>query len=85
VTDFGDLVTSFGEVNIPRTAARIRTLDEQGIVRTLVGPGGRLYANPDDPDGIGMPMAFAFDSKGNLAVVDTRNNSVRVLSARSLR
>lgn len=85
VSNFADVSQFAGDLNLPKTAARIRTIDAQGIIRTLAGPGGKLHPDPNDPDGIGLPSALAFDSKGNLAVVDMRNNSVRIISAETLR
>lgn len=85
LSDFGGSLEFLAGLNLQKTAARIRTLDATGIIRTLVGPGGKLYPDPNDANGIGLPTAMAFDSTGRLAVVDTRNNSVRIIPAEALR
>jgi hypothetical protein len=83
-SDFAGSLEFLAGLDIKKTAARIRVLDATGNVRTLAGPGGKLHPDPNDTNGLGLPSALAFDALGRLAVVDARNNSVRIIPAEAL-
>ncbi|MEB3283910.1 MAG: hypothetical protein VKN33_01305 [Candidatus Sericytochromatia bacterium] len=84
LSDFGGALDFLAGLRLEKTAARIRTIDHTGIIRTLVGPGGKLHANPNEEGAFGLPTMMTFDGQGRLAVVDTRNNSVRIIPAEAL-
>jgi sugar lactone lactonase YvrE len=69
---------------LPPLGARVRRLEPDGRLTTLMGPGGRLAPDPAAPDGLGAPMSLGFDRQGRLAIVDARTNSVRLVPAKAL-
>lgn len=71
-------------VQLPNSEARLRTITADGRIQTLMGPGGKLYPDPKDPESLGLPTNMAFDAQGRLAIVDIRSNTVRILPREAL-
>jgi hypothetical protein len=70
--------------DLPPLGARVRRIEPDGTITTLLGPGGRLATDPDAPDALGLPSTLGFDPQGRLAIVDIRTNSVRLVPPKAL-
>ncbi|MEB3222649.1 MAG: hypothetical protein VKS61_11275 [Candidatus Sericytochromatia bacterium] len=80
-----ETVIGTGSLELPPIPSRIRRIDRQGRIETIVGPGGRIHKDPAAEDALGLAGALAVDPQGRLAVVDVRSNSVRIIPAEALR
>ena len=63
---------------------RIRKVDSNGTITTVVGTGRTEFSDDGDPAhqaSLSMPYSIALDGEGNLYVVDTGNYRVRRIDA----
>lgn len=63
---------------------RIRMVSRSGIITTVAGSGVQGYSGDGGPAvtaQLNFPYGIALDGSGNLFIADTRNNSVRMVSA----
>ena len=63
---------------------RIRKVDPDGTITTIVGTGSEKFSGDGGPApkaNLSMPYSIALDSDGNLYVVDTGNRRVRRIDA----
>jgi hypothetical protein len=59
---------------------RIRRIDRQGVITTIVGNGTAAYTGDNGPAlqaSLNNPQGLAFDREGNLLIADTYNHAVR--------
>jgi DNA-binding beta-propeller fold protein YncE len=57
---------------------RVRRVDARtGVITTLAGEGGRVFAGRGPDASLNMPRALAFDAAGNLYIADTGHNQVK--------
>jgi uncharacterized protein (TIGR03437 family) len=62
----------------------IRSIDTNGIIRTVAGNGACTYfgdGNPAPQASFNGPSGMAYDSSGELVIADTYNNRLRVILA----
>jgi sugar lactone lactonase YvrE len=75
------LVTEEGELLIADTENhRIRKVDQNGLITTIVGTGVNGFGGDDGPPDkaqLWSPRGLAFDQNGNLLIADTANHRVR--------
>jgi len=75
------LVTEEGEVLIADTGNhRIRKVDREGVITTIVGTGVNGFGGDDGPPDkaqLWSPRGLAFDQNGNLLIADTANHRIR--------
>ena len=65
---------------------RIRKVDSNGTITTVVGTGRTEFSDDGDPAhkaSLSMPYSIALDGEGNLYVVDTGNYRVRKIDAKT--
>jgi len=65
---------------------RVRKVDTQGIITTVVGNGSGGYSGDGGPAiqaGL-TPLALAFDTAGNLLITDVNNNRIRKVNAQGI-
>jgi len=79
-------VDSAGNLFIPDTAnSRIRRVDAvTGVITTVAGNGESKFAGDGGPAvsaSLSFPLATAVDKQGNLYIVDSGNNRLRIVSA----
>ncbi|MEB3223573.1 MAG: hypothetical protein VKS61_15985 [Candidatus Sericytochromatia bacterium] len=67
---------------LPVVPPRIRKIDREGRITTLVGPGGQALTDPTAPDALVLPTAMIVDAQGRLVVADVGANVVRFFSLR---
>ena len=61
---------------------RIRRIDAEGVITTIVGTGERGFGRDGGPASAAQvfgPSGLALDESGNLYVADTQNNRIRVI------
>lgn len=68
--------------SLPLLPPRIRRIDVQGRIATLVGPGGTFLKDPTAPDALVLPSSLLVDSQGRLVVADAGANVVRFFPLR---
>ncbi|MEB3330822.1 MAG: hypothetical protein VKQ33_16490, partial [Candidatus Sericytochromatia bacterium] len=66
---------------LPGRPPRVRRITPDGLIRTVAGPGGRWFPDPDGEDALYMPACLAVMSDGRLAIGDIGSNLVRILPA----
>lgn len=75
------LVTGEGELLIADTENhRIRRVDRDGLITTIVGTGVTGFGGDDGPPDkaqLWSPRGLAFDPNGNLLIADTANHRIR--------
>ncbi|MEB3197917.1 MAG: hypothetical protein VKP62_12010, partial [Candidatus Sericytochromatia bacterium] len=69
---------------LPVVPARIRRVDREGRVTTLVGPGGRFLTDPTAVDALVLPTSLLVDGQGRLVVADAGANLVRFFPLRAI-
>ncbi|MEX2531238.1 MAG: hypothetical protein WD960_10740 [Gemmatimonadota bacterium] len=63
---------------------RVREVDEDGIIRTVVGTGERGYSGDGGPAleaRLDSPQSFGFDCAGRMYIGDEHNHVIRVVEA----
>ena len=82
---YGVAVDGFGNVYVADTHNnRIRQIDTNGIITTVVGTGVQSFggdAGPAIAAQINVPYGVAVDGLGNLYIADTGNNRIRRVDA----
>jgi sugar lactone lactonase YvrE len=85
----GVLIDPFGNVLIVDTLDyRVRKVDTNGIITTIVGSGSRAPAGDDSPANSGLagiyPYGIVLDSGGDMFITDYGNNRIREVVATGL-
>ena len=68
---------------LPQTYARVRRLTPDGRFETIMGPGGKFFADPTAEDALQLPATISLAPDGRLAVADPAANLIRILPAGS--
>jgi len=80
------LLTEEGELLIADTGNhRIRKVDRDGVITTIVGTGVNGFGGDDGPPDkaqLWSPRGLAFDPNGNLLIADTANHRIRRIERR---
>lgn len=63
---------------LPKLPARLRKITQDGMVTTLVGPGGKILTDPTAEDALGIPLSMIFDRQGRLVLSDAGNNQLKL-------
>jgi streptogramin lyase len=69
-----------------RGGSCIRRISREGIIETVAGTGARGYAGDGGDARLAVfdaPKEMAVDHQGNIYVVDTENNAIRMIDART--
>ncbi len=81
-------VDATGNIFIADTANhRIRKVDSNGIITTVVGNGSRGYSGDNGPAtsaGLNQPKDVAVDTKGNIFIADTANHRIRKVDSNGI-
>ncbi|MDB5099410.1 MAG: repeat containing protein [Cyanobacteria bacterium RYN_339] len=65
---------------LPLVPPRIRVIGADGLLDTLVGPGGKVYTDAKADEALGGPCPLVFDAQGQLVLGDPSQDRLEIIT-----